>query len=105
VELASPSDFLPPLERWRERSRLIGQFGKLQVYHYDFVSQALSKIERGHEKDLRDVEEMLKRGLVTEVELQHHSEAIRSRLHRYPAIDASAFLDQVKGFLERRRHV
>src|SRR5262249_17772724 len=50
VERAAPSVFLPPLEHWRERSRFIGKYGQLEVYHYDFVSQALSKLERGHAK-------------------------------------------------------
>ena len=33
VELASPTDFIPALADWRERSQPIGQFGKLAVYH------------------------------------------------------------------------
>jgi aconitate hydratase len=61
VELAAPSDFLPPLKQWRERSRFIGKYGLVEVYHYDFLSQALSKLERGHAKDLLDVTEMLRR--------------------------------------------
>lgn len=46
VELASPADFLPRLPGWRERSRYVGRYGNLQVFQYDFVSQALSKPER-----------------------------------------------------------
>lgn len=105
VELASPADFLPPLPGWRERSRFVGQFGHLQVFQYDFVSQALSKVERGHDKDLADVEEMLRRGLVKEEELLPHAEAIRPQLPRYPAVDEARFLARVKNFVERRRHV
>lgn len=100
VELAAPSDFIPPLPGWRERSRHIGTFGKLEVYHYDFDSQALSKIERGHRKDLLDVTEMLRRHLVTKASLLDETQAIRPQLKRYPAIDEESFIDRVRKFLE-----
>ena len=32
--------------------------------HYDLYAQALAKVERGHARDLADVEAMLERGLV-----------------------------------------
>ena len=48
VELASPGDFIPLLPGWQERSQFIETIGKASYYHYDFYSQALSKIERGH---------------------------------------------------------
>jgi hypothetical protein len=87
VELASPAEFPPPLEGWRERSLYIGTFGCLQVFHYDFASQALSKLERGHVKDLEDVSEILRRRLATREEVLAHAEAIRLQLKRYPAVD------------------
>ncbi len=99
VELASPADFIPSLAAWRERSRFIGSFGKLQVYHYDFLSQALSKLERGHAKDLLDVTEMLRRQLVSSDDLLTHAEALRPRFNRYPAIDAESFIRRVKEFV------
>ena len=99
VELASPSDFLPPLKQWRERSRFIGKYGHLEVFHYDFISQALSKIERGHAKDLLDVTEMLRRKLATPEELLAHAEAIRPQLKRYPAVDEESFVRRVKEFV------
>ena len=105
VELAAPSDFLPPLRDWRERSRFIGKYGALEVYHYDFVSQALSKLERGHAKDLLDVTEMLRRGLVTAAELRLHAEAIRPAMYRYPALDEASFLRRVEAFLGERTDV
>ena len=99
VELAAPSDFLPPLKQWRERSRFIGKYGPLEIYHYDFVSQALSKLERGHAKDLLDVTEMLRRKLVRPEELLAHAEAIRPEIKRYPAVDEESFVRRVKEFL------
>jgi hypothetical protein len=100
IELSSPEDFIPPLDKWRERSRYIGSYGKLQVYHYDFVSQALSKLERGHAKDLLDVTEMLRLKLFKTQDLLAHTEAVRPRLKRYPAIDEESFVRRVREFLD-----
>ncbi len=105
VELAAPSDFLPPLDQWRERSRFIDKFGQLEVFHYDFLSQALSKLERGHAKDLLDVTEMVRRKLVTSEALLAQAEAIRPGLIRYPGVDEDSFIRRVKEFVERLKHV
>jgi hypothetical protein len=105
VELASPADFLPPLEQWRERSRFIGKYGHLEVFHYDFLSQALSKLERGHAKDLLDVTEMLRRNLVTAEGILAHAEAIRPQLKRYPAVDEESFVRRVREFLGGLKNV
>ena len=91
VELASPSDFIPPLPGWRERSRFIEHNGQLSFFHYDFYAQALSKIERGHSRDRTDVREMLTRGLIQPDELLRLFEAIEGELFRYPALHAAAF--------------
>ncbi|MEO8425798.1 MAG: hypothetical protein ABI651_01670 [Verrucomicrobiota bacterium] len=104
VELASPADFIPPLAEWRERSRSIGKFGKLEVYHYDFLSQALAKLERGHAKDLLDVTEMLRRKLATAEDLFSHAQAICPQLKRYPAVDEESFMRRVKEFLRESSH-
>lgn len=48
LKLAAPSDFIPELPGWRERSIFIARHGRLDFYHYDFYSQALAKIERGY---------------------------------------------------------
>jgi hypothetical protein len=36
--------------------------GRLSFFHYDFYSQALAKIERGHAQDIGDVRHMLAGG-------------------------------------------
>ena len=87
VELARPSDFIPELPGWGERSVFIERAGALSFYHYDFYSQALAKIERGHGQDRADVEAMLGSGLVRPGRLRELFEAIVPLLHRYPAID------------------
>src|SRR5215211_687948 len=45
VELASPMDFIPLPEGWRERSISIGRQGSLSYHHFDPYSQALAKLE------------------------------------------------------------
>jgi hypothetical protein len=91
VELASPSDFIPEIPGWEERSRFIGKEGRLSAFHYDFYSQALAKIERGHAQDRADVGEMLGRGLVEPTRALRYFAEIEPLLYRYPAIDRSSF--------------
>lgn len=91
VELAAPDDFIPELPGWRERSPWIGREGQLSIRHYDLVAQALSKIERGHAQDLRDVREMLARALIHRQELSDGFEQIERQLYRYPSIDPESF--------------
>lgn len=86
VELASPSDFVPPLPGWQERSPFIAQEGPIAFHHYDFYSQALSKLERGHRKDLADVDLMVRDGLVDPGKLLELFEEVEQDLHRYPAV-------------------
>ena len=87
VELASPLDFLPPLEGWRERSRFRLRAGNLEVFDFDPYSQALSKLERGFELDLRDVAEMLHAGQVDPARLLELYEGVESELFKFPAVD------------------
>ncbi len=55
VEQASPGDFIPLPAGWKERAKFIGRFGKIDAFHFDLYSTALSKIERGREGDFQDV--------------------------------------------------
>jgi len=94
VELASPDDFLPQLAEWRERSRLVGRFGLLEVRHYDLRAQALAKLARGFERDVADVRAMLDRGLVACAALRLALDEMRPRLERFPRVSG--------GEIERR---
>ena len=95
IELASPSDFIPELPAWRDRSRYVLRDGTVEVFHYDPYSQALSKLQRGLTQDVGDVAEMIKRGLVEPGRLVELFEAIRPELRRYPRIDADRFAEAV----------
>lgn len=98
VELAAPDQFIPPLPSWQERSQFIDNFAKLEVYHYDFVSQALSKLSRGHERDLSDVRQMLKLRLVNKSQILQAFEEIKPLIKRYPALDEDVFSLAVNSF-------
>lgn len=100
IELAAPSDFIPPLPGWQERSRFICDEGKISFFHYDPYSQALSKIERRHEQDLLDVKSMLDEGLIDKSKLLSFFREIEPRLIKYPAIDPKSFEKAVLQFVE-----
>jgi Nucleotidyltransferase of unknown function (DUF6036) len=87
VELASPLDFLPELPGWRGRSRFRFREGNLEVFDFDLYSQALSKLERGFELDLEDVESMVQSGEIKPEKLLELYEAVESELFRFPAVD------------------
>jgi hypothetical protein len=91
VEFASPDDFIPEVPGWQERSRFIVREQTLDFYHYDFYSQCLAKIERGHRKDFADVASMLSSGLVEKSKLRALFERIEPELLKYPAIDPDDF--------------
>lgn len=96
IELASPPDFIPELEGWRDRSPLAFSEGSVEVRHFDFYSQALAKIERGFAQDLDDVAAMMASGLVDRERLADLFEDLCAQLYRYPAIDPESFRAKVK---------
>ena len=99
IELASPADFVPPLPGWRDRSPFIARCGHIDFFHYDLYGQALAKIERGHDRDLFDVQAMLGLGLVERAELLRLFEAIGLELVRYPAVDPATLRAQIEAAL------
>jgi hypothetical protein len=100
IELAAPDQFIPEVPGWQDRSVYIAREGRIAFYHYDFYSQALAKIERGHSLDLEDVRKMLETGLVDRQELLRRFEQIEPRLHMHPAIDPVSFRKAVEGLAE-----
>jgi hypothetical protein len=102
VELASPDGFLPELPGWRERSPYVAREGLVTVRHYDLYAQALAKVERGHARDLADVEAMLDRGLVEPARLKELFAAIEPFLHRFPAVDPPTLRSALEAALAGR---
>ncbi|HEV7475428.1 MAG TPA: DUF6036 family nucleotidyltransferase [Pyrinomonadaceae bacterium] len=91
IELASPDDFIPALPGWEERSPFVRQVGRVTFLHYDFYAQALAKIERGHDSDQQDVQEMIQSKLVNPKRLLELFSQIEGDIHKYPALDAPSF--------------
>ncbi|HET6684707.1 MAG TPA: DUF6036 family nucleotidyltransferase [Gaiella sp.] len=96
VELASPADFVPVPTGWEDRSPSITQEGSVRFLHYDLYAQALSKLERGHDRDLLDVDAMRSRGLIEPERLRELFAEIEPELYRYPAIDPPSFRRRVE---------
>lgn len=103
VELASPADFIPPTDDWRERSRPIDRIGGVEFFHYDLTLQALAKLERGHAQDIEDVHNLLRGGYVSVEGLKNLMSAIEPGLIRYPAIDPKKFRRKLELFLEKAK--
>ncbi len=80
VEFASPADFIPLPTGWRERSLWVGRFGALDVFHFDLYSCALSKIERGSERDFQDTLALLRDGRIDLATLDADFHAILPRI-------------------------
>lgn len=87
VELASPDDFVPALPGWETRSPFVVREAPIDFYDFDFYTQALAKIERGHRKDLADVDAMIRDGLVDPRKLEELFAQVEPLLYRYPAVD------------------
>ena len=87
VEIVSPVHFVPPLPGWRDRCEFVMQIGKLEVLHFDPYTQALSKLERGHVRDMQDIQALVGEGIVDPVRLRALFAEVQSELFRYPAID------------------
>ncbi len=91
IELASPTDFIPELQGWRERSVWIKRYGSIDVFHYDFLSQALSKIERHNDQDIEDVFNFFRHQGLSEKALIEAFEQIRNQLIKYPRLEEEVF--------------
>src|ERR1017187_477859 len=103
VELASPDHFIPAIPGWRERSQFIARHGRVEFFHYDPYGQALSKLQRRHERDMVDVESMLQAGMIQVDRLLERFAEIEPQLIRYPAIDPSSFRAAVVNFCQAHR--
>lgn len=101
IELASPQDFLPPLPGWRNRSIFIGKQGEISFYHYDFISQAISKLSRGYNRDVDDVQAMYEQKLFSVEELRSCFNAIEPELIRFPSLNPDVLKSRVEEFIER----
>jgi hypothetical protein len=96
VELSSPAHFVPPLRGWEDRSPFIAREGIIDFHHFDFYTQALSKVERAHRKDLLDVDAMIRNGFVEPKRLLALFEEVADQLYRYPALNPATLRASVE---------
>ena len=100
VELASPLDFIPAPADWRQKSIRIDTIGQVEFFHFDLYSQALAKLERGHDQDISDVTDLVRLGYISAPELIKKFGEIKPALIRYPAIDPLAFEKKIRDFVK-----
>ena len=100
IELAAPDQFIPEVPGWRDRSQFIEVINQVEFYHYDFYSQALAKLERGHDRDLQDVAHLMEQRIVEKTRLLDLFVEIEPGLIRFPSINAISFRQAVESACE-----
>lgn len=84
VEAVPFETFVPLLKGGEARHRMIGTYGQVRLWVFDPVAIALSKLDRGFETDLEDIEFMLRQGIITR---QQMLDAIEEAAPRARAFD------------------
>lgn len=101
IELASPKDFVPELEGWRERSVWIVSHHDVDFFHFDFYMQALSKVERNFRKDQFDVENMIEAKLVEPSRLLALATALTdAQWARFPSLEPTRIIGRIETLVE-----
>lgn len=65
------------------------------------TAQALSKLSRGFDRDIKDVQAMYKQKLFSLRELRDCFEAIAPELIRFPSLNPNVLRSRVEKFIER----
>jgi hypothetical protein len=79
LELVPLEEFIPLPDDFETRHQFVGRYGNLDVYIFDLYSIALSKIARGFESDLEDVEFLINQKLIAWEVLTKHYQTILPR--------------------------
>jgi hypothetical protein len=99
VEQAGPGD-IPLPAGWEDRSQFIGRFGRLDVFTFDPISTALSKIERGLPRDIDDALTLVNSGFVRIPDLTRAFDEVSSRLETESIrVDERDFRRKFQAFL------
>jgi hypothetical protein len=96
VEFASPADFMPLPSEWKMHAHYVGRYGEVDVFYFDFYSIALSKIERGNNRDIADVKLLVQQGIINLDELDTAYREVLAQLGkgRYPRITPQRFSER-----------
>lgn len=98
VEAVPISRFIPIPHGEEKRSLHFGAFGTIEVYIFDPISIALSKVERGFDTDLDDVAFLIQRGYIGFDELERITQAalIQARKFDMNPAEVLAHLQELK---------
>jgi hypothetical protein len=100
VEPAGPGDFIPLPRGWEERSAFVGRYGGLDVFTFDPISTGLAKIERGTNRDIEDVLQLVRSGIIRLPELSAAFREILPRLETESVrVDEEDFRRKFEAFL------
>ena len=91
VDLSSPDLFIPVAPGLKQRSPVVTRIWRVTYRHFDFLAQALAKIERQHARDLADVQAMMAYGLISAADVRAQFARVEPELFRFPAIDPPSF--------------
>ena len=96
VEFASPADFIPLPSGWEMHAQYVGRYGEIEVFYFDFYSIALSKMERGNNRDIADVKLLVQQGIITLDELDTAYQEVLAQLGkgRYPRVTPQQFSER-----------
>ena len=78
VEPASPADFIPAPRNVLDRAVYVRSYGPVAVYYYDLATTVISKIARGAERDLADVEVLVRARAVSWADVEATWQEIRA---------------------------
>lgn len=80
----SPEDFIPIPWTWQDHAPYVGPYGYIDVFYFDYISLALSKIAQGSEQDLNDVWLLVRQRLLSLHDLDNAYLEIQPRMGRKP---------------------
>ncbi|MFH1907102.1 MAG: DUF6036 family nucleotidyltransferase [Chloroflexota bacterium] len=103
LELVPLREFIPLPPDAEQSRRFVGRYGQVDVYIFDLYSIALSKIARGFESDLEDVEFLLRQKLIAWGPLEAHFKSIlpRAKSADIDPQEFQAYFDTLKRKMKR----
>jgi hypothetical protein len=81
---SSPEDTIPIPWTWQDHAPYVGPYGYIDVFYFDYISLALSKIAQGSERDLNDVWLLVRQRLLSLHALDNAYLEIQPRMGRKP---------------------
>ena len=84
IEFASPGDFMPLPTQWEVRSHFIKRYNQVDAFYFDWYSIALSKMQRANQRDILDVQSLVRQGYVKVTELDQLCQDVLNKIGHSP---------------------